>query len=275
VLKDGRQPQSIAILHCIGSRDEKFNRHCSRVCCITALKFARLVRERTRARVFDFYIDMRTSGKGYEEFYEQVQRTGVIFVHGKGTEVIHQQGKLLVRAEDTLLGRGVVVPVDMVILAAGLEAQPDAAEVARLFGINCSADGFFEEKHPKLAPVETATAGVFIAGACQGPKDIPDTVAQAKGAASEALALSALGEVEVAPMISSIDPDVCIGCQVCIGLCPYSAIEFDDYRQVSVVNEAMCKGCGSCAAYCPSGAAKIRHFTDKQIFAEIEGILAA
>jgi heterodisulfide reductase subunit A len=116
---------------------------------------------------------------------------------------------------------------------------------------------------------------VFLAGACQGPKDIPDAVAQAKAAASEAQALSTLGQVVVAPMISNIDPDVCVGCQVCIDLCPYSAIEFDEFRKISVINEAVCKGCGSCAGYCPSGAAKIRHFTDKQIFAEIDGIMAS
>ena len=151
----------------------------------------------------------------------------------------------------------------------------DANEVARLFGINTGADRFFLEEHPKLEPVSTPTSGVFLAGTCQGPKDIPDTVAQAKGAASEALALASRGEVLVEPLISSIDADLCIGCQVCVALCPYSAIEFDWHRHVSVVNEAKCKGCGSCAAHCPSGAAKVRHFTDEQIFAEIEGILAA
>jgi heterodisulfide reductase subunit A len=182
---------------------------------------------------------------------------------------------LVVVAEDTLSGQVLRVPVEMVILCTAMEPRTDVNEVARVFGINTGADGFFLEEHPKLEPVSTPTSGVFLAGACQGPKDIPDTVAQAKGAASEALALSALGEVQVAPMISSIDPDVCIGCQVCVELCPYSAIEFDRHHHVSVVNEAMCKGCGSCAAYCPSGAAKIHHFTDKQVFAEIDGILAA
>ncbi len=276
VLKDGRQPGSIAILHCIGSRDEKFNRHCSRVCCMAALKFARLVRERTNARVFDFYIDMRTSGKGYEEFYEQVQQTGVIFVHGKGAEVTHQQGRLLVRAEDTLLGRGVVVPVDMVILAAGLEAQPDAAEVARLFGINCSLDGFFQEKHPKLAPVDTATAGVFIAGACQGPKDIPDSVAQGAAAAAAALALIDRGVVEVEPVTAAVDPALCSGCWLCLGDCIYHAISRATVqgRVVAQVNPALCQGCGACAATCPAGAITQPGYTDQQILAEIEGALA-
>ena len=135
-------------------------------------------------------------------------------------------------------------------------------------------DGFFLEEHPKLEPVSTASSGIFLAGACQGPKDIPDTVAQAKGAAAEALALSSSGRVSVSPMISSIDPDICIGCQACIGLCAYSAIEFNERKGVSEVNEAVCKGCGSCSGHCPSGAAKVRHFTDGQIFSEIDGLLA-
>jgi heterodisulfide reductase subunit A len=167
----------------------------------------------------------------------------------------------------------VKVPVEMVILCTAMEARSDANEVSRTFGISIGSDGFFLEEHPKLEPVSTPTSGVFLAGACQGPKDIPDAVAQAKGAAAEALALSASGEVAVAPMISSIDPDICIGCQACIGLCAYSAIEFNERRGVSEVNEAVCKGCGSCSAHCPSGAAKVRHFTDKQIFAEIDGIM--
>ncbi len=278
-----RKPKSAAILHCIGSRDVNYHEYCSRTCCMYALKYAHLLKDKCghETEVYNFYIDMRCFGKGYEEFLNRVQREGVRMIRGKAALVTDQaltpeeEGMLVVVAEDTLSGQVLRVPVEMVILCTAMEARADTSEVARVFGISTGSDGFFLEEHPKLEPVSTPTSGVFLAGACQGPKDIPDTVAQAKGAASEALALSALGEVEVAPMISSIDPDVCIGCQVCIGLCPYSAIEFDWRHQVSVVNEAMCKGCGSCAAYCPSGAASIRHFTDKQIFAEIEGILAA
>ena len=278
-----RKPKSVAILHCIGSRDVNYHQYCSRTCCMYALKYAHLLKDKCGhdTEVYNFYIDMRCFGKGYEEFLNRVQSEGVRMIRGKAALVTdeaitpEEKGMLVVVAEDTLTGQVLRVPVEMVILCTAMEARSDAGEVARVFGISTGSDGFFLEEHPKLEPVSTPTTGVFLAGACQGPKDIPDTVAQAKGAASEALALSALGEVEVAPMISHIDPDVCIGCQVCIGLCPYSAIEFDWRHKVSVVNEAMCKGCGSCAAYCPSGAASIRHFTDKQIFAEIEGILAA
>ncbi|HMA86302.1 MAG TPA: 4Fe-4S binding protein, partial [Desulfosalsimonadaceae bacterium] len=173
------------------------------------------------------------------------------------------------------IGRPIRVPVDMVILCVAMEARPDAQEVSRTFGMSVGADGFFLEEHPKLGPLDTPTAGVFIAGACQGPKDIPDTVAQASGAAVKALSLATRGKVHIPSAISSIDPDLCAGCQMCIELCPYSAIEFDGRRKISVVNEAVCKGCGSCAAICPSGAAQIRHFKEKQLFSEIDGLLNA
>ena len=276
-------PGSVAILHCIGSRDVNYHEYCSRTCCMYALKFAHLLKDKVghEVQIYNFYIDMRCFGKGYEEFFSRVQSEGVRMIRGKATRVTDQaeadeeEGKLVVVAEDTLLRQLLRVPVDMVILCTAMEPRKDAIDVARTFGMSIGSDGFFLEEHPKLEPVSTATAGVFVAGACQGPKDIPDSVAQAKGAASMAQALTSLGEVEAAPMISDIDSDICIGCQVCIGLCPYSAIEFDDRRRISVVNGAVCKGCGSCAAYCPSGAAKISHFTDRQVFAEIEGLLEA
>jgi heterodisulfide reductase subunit A len=241
-----------------------------------ALKYAHLLKDKCGhdTEVYNFYIDMRCFGKGYEEFYKRVQNEGVRMIRGKASRVEEKDGLLVVTAEDTLSAAMVSVPVEMVVLCTAMEPRPDAGEVTRIFGITVGSDGFFQEEHPKLEPVSTATSGVFLAGTCQGPKDIPDTVAQAKGAAAEALSLSTSGQVAVAPMISSIDPDVCIGCQICIGLCPYSAIEFNPLRGISEVNEAVCKGCGSCAAHCPSGAAKVRHFTDMQIFSEIDGLLA-
>ncbi len=278
-----RVPRSVAILHCIGSRDVNYHEYCSRVCCMYALKYTHLLKEKVGhdTAVYDFYIDQRCYGKGYEEFYRRCQEEGTIFVRGKVAEITDQaqapaeKGKLVAIAEDTLLGRRMRVPVDMVILCTAMEARADAAEVGRIFGVNQGADGFFLEEHPKLAPLNTATDGVFLAGTCQAPRDIPDTVAQASGAAAKALALSIRGLVEIPSAISWIDPDVCSGCQVCIGLCPYGAIEFDPRRLVSVVNEATCKGCGSCAGFCPSSAAQIRHFKEKQIFSEIDGIMDA
>ncbi len=276
-LKFTEPPKSVAILHCIGSRDINHHEYCSRTCCMYALKYAHLLKDKCGhdTEVYNFYIDMRCFGKGYEEFYKRVQSEGVRMVRGKASRVDEKNGILTVTAEDTLSDRMLKVPVEMVILCTAMEARSDANEVARIFGISTGSDGFFQEEHPKLEPVSTPTSGVFLAGVCQGPKDIPDTVAQAKGAAAECLALSASGKVAVSPMISFIDPDICIGCQVCIGLCAYSAIEFNALKGISEVNEAVCKGCGSCAAYCPSGAAQIRHFTNKQIFAEIDGLLAA
>ena len=269
-------PKSVAILHCIGSRDVNHHEYCSRTCCMYALKYAHLLKDKCGhdTEIYNFYIDMRCFGKGYEEFYKKVQSEGVKMIRGKAGSITEDaNGILTVKGEDTLSNRLIEVKVEMVILCTAMEARPNAEEVMRKFGIGIGADGFFQEEHPKLAPVSTPTSGVFLAGACQGPKDIPDTVAQAKGAAAECLALSSAGRVEVPPMISSIDPDVCVGCQLCIGLCAYSAIEFNSYAGISEVNSAICKGCGSCAGGCPSGAAKVRHFTDKQIFAEIDGIL--
>jgi heterodisulfide reductase subunit A len=278
-----RTPQSVAILHCIGSRDVNYHEYCSRVCCMYALKYTHLLKEKVGhdTQVFDFYIDQRCFGKGYEEFFRRCQEEGTTFIRGKVAEITdraaapHEAGKLVAIAEDTLLGKTLRVPVDMVILCAAVEARKDAVDVGRVFGVNIGADGFFLEEHPKLGPLNTATDGVFLAGACQGPKDIPDAVAQASGAAAKALALATRGRVEVPSAISWIDPDICAGCQTCIGLCPYSAIEFDERRGVSVVNEAVCKGCGSCSGFCPSGAAQVRHFTPRQIFAEFEGVMEA
>jgi heterodisulfide reductase subunit A len=276
-----RPPESVALLHCIGSRDVNYHEYCSRVCCMYALKYTHLIKEKVghNTQVYDFYIDMRCFGKGYEEFYRRCQEEGTLFVRGKVAEISDQAerpeeaGKLIAIAEDTLLGERLRVPVDMVILCTAIQARADAAQVGRVFGVNQGMDGFFLEEHPKLAPLSTATDGVFLAGCCQKPMDIPDTVSQASGAAAKALALASLGKVQIEPTISWIDPDICVGCQMCIGLCPYGAIDFEPRRSVSVVNPALCKGCGSCSAFCPSGAARSRHFKSRQIFAEIDGIM--
>jgi heterodisulfide reductase subunit A len=219
---------------------------------------------------------MRAFGKGYEEFFNQVEHEGVVFIRrGKDYEVTQRDGGLLVTAEDVFSGEEVELPVDMVVLSVGMEPRQDAGEVARLFGIGCGDVGFFTERHPKLAPVETAADGIFIAGTCQGPKDIPDTVAQGGAAAVAALDMIDLGKVELEPITAFIDEQVCSGCRTCIGLCPYSAIEFvkQNGGGVSEVNETLCKGCGTCVSACPSGAATQRGFVDRQIYAEIEGAL--
>ncbi|MFH1177013.1 MAG: 4Fe-4S dicluster domain-containing protein [Acidobacteriota bacterium] len=278
VLANGREPTSVGILHCVGSRDEHFNRYCSRVCCMYALKFAHLIKEKTGAEVYNFYIDMRCAGKGYEEFYHRLLEEDVRFVRGRAASVSdfplneREVGKLVIRVEDTLIGQVRRIPVDMVVLCTALQPQVDAAEVARMFNISC-AGGFFMERHPKLAPVSTPTDGIFIAGCCQGPKDIPDTVAQASGAAAQSMVLMSRGEIEVEAATSWVDEAKCAGCRICNTLCSMSAITFDEDKKVSSINDVLCKGCGTCAAACPSAAIVARHFTDEQVFAEIEGVL--
>ncbi len=275
------KPKSVALIHCVGSRDTHYHEYCSRVCCMYALKYSHLIKEKVGhdTEVYDFYIDMRCFGKGYEEFYRRCQEEGTQFVRGKVAEITdkarrpEEEGKLIAIGEDTLLGRRIRVPVDMVVLCMAMEARENAHDICRLFGVSQGKDGFFLEEHPKLGPLNTSTDGVFLAGACQSAKDIPDTTAQASGAAAKALSLAHRGVVEVPSAISWIDPDICAGCQVCIGLCAYGAIEFDTRRAISVVNEALCKGCGSCSGFCPSNAAQVRHFKPGQLLAELEGII--
>ncbi len=279
VLRDGKKPKAVGIIHCVGSRDENSNKWCSRVCCMYSLKLAHLVKEHSSAEVYNFYIDMRTPGKSYEEFYDKLLQDGVHFVRGRVAEVTDwvmvpdEEGRLVIRVEDTLSGFVRRIPVDMVVLSVGLEPHADVREMKRIFNIGCSVEGFFQERHPKLAPVNTFTDGVFIAGCCQGPKDIPDTVAQAGAAAAEALVLIDTGYVELEPNTSYILEEECSGCKSCISLCPYTAITFDETKKKAVINEVLCKGCGVCAAACPSGSIRQKLFEDEQIFGEIEGVL--
>lgn len=278
--RDGKPPKSVGIIYCVGSRDKHTNRYCSRVCCMTALKLAHLIKEHTGAEIYSFYIDIRSAGKGYDEFYQKMLEEGIHFIRGRVAEVTdwamtpEEEGKLVIRVEDTLNGFVRRTPVDMVVLAVALEPQHDAREIQRMFNISCSSEGFFLEKHPKLAPVHTNTDGIFIAGCCQGPKDIPDTVAQAGAAAAEAMALIDLGFVELEPMTSHVIAERCSGCKTCLNLCPYQAITRDQQLGVAVINEALCKGCGVCTAACPSGAIVQNLFEDEEIFDEIEGVLS-
>lgn len=278
-LKDGSTPQSIAIIHCVGSRDENYHEYCSRVCCMYALKYSHLIREKINAEVYQMYIDMRCFGKGYEEFYKRISDEGANFIRGKVAQVTdravseEEKGKLILVSEDTLLGKLIRVPVDMVILCPAMEPQLDVENVSRIFNINRSADGFFMERHPKLDPVATTTDGVFVVGCCQGPKDIPDTVAQASAATSRVLAMISKGKTEIEAATAVIDERNCSGCQFCKLICPYSAISFDEEKEVCRVNEVLCKGCGTCVSACLSGAISLNHFTNEQILAQMEGLL--
>ncbi|MHA1890324.1 MAG: 4Fe-4S binding protein, partial [Promethearchaeota archaeon] len=273
---DGKAPHSIAFFQCVGSRSFKpgMNQYCSRVCCMYAMKQARQYKEKhPEAEIYIFYMDIRAFGKGYEEFYEVAAREyGINFIRGRAAEVFENPDNknIIIRCEDTLLKRPMEIEAELVVLSVGLEPQEDADNVGRLFSISRSADGFFMEAHPKLRPVDTLTSGIFIAGVAQGPKDIPDTVAQAKGAASAAASLMAKGEVEIEPYFSVIHHDKCSSCLSCIDLCPYGAISFDKLANEVTINEALCKGCGTCAAACPCGAISQNHFKDEQIMAMID-----
>lgn len=280
VMRDGKtEPKSIAIIHCVGSRDANFNQYCSGVCCMAAMKFGHLVLEKTNAEVYSFYIDMRAPMKDYEEFYQRLLTEGMHFIRGKVAEVNNaarteqEDGKLVVQYEDTLLGKQKRMPFDMVILMGAIEPQADAKELGLKCGISCSMAGWYTERHPKLDPVATMTDGVFVAGACQGPKDIPASVAQGAAAAARIAGMITKGTVMIEPIVASIDEERCSGCKICNTMCPYNAIEFDEEKSVSRVITALCKGCGTCVAACPAGVITGAHFNNRQINAEIEGIL--
>jgi len=272
-------PKSVAIIHCVGSRDRNYNSYCSSICCMQSLKFAHLVEERLGATVYNCYIDMRTPSKGYEEFYQRLLEEGTNFVRGKVAEVTEvarlpgEEGKLIVQVEDTLIGKQRRIPVDMVILSAGLEPRYDAKEVAHRFGLSCSADGWFIERHPKLDPVATMTEGIYIAGCAQGPKDIPASVAQGSAAAARVMGRIQQKEIALEPVRAIIDEDKCSGCRICNDLCPFNAILFHEDRAVSEVNPALCQGCGTCVAACPAKAISGTGFSDEQILAQLEGLL--
>ncbi|NLF68303.1 MAG: CoB--CoM heterodisulfide reductase iron-sulfur subunit A family protein [Candidatus Anammoximicrobium sp.] len=280
VLRDGKtEPKSIAIIHCVGSRDTRHNPYCSGICCMASLKFGHLVLEKTQAQVYSFYIDIRANQKNYEEFYQRLLGEGMHFVRGKVSEVTDaarlpsEQGKLIVQCEDTLIGKQQRFPVDMVILMGALEPQADARELGLKCGISCSMDGWYTERHPKLDPVATMTDGIFVAGVCQGPKDIPASVAQGAAAAARVSGMITKGKVMIEPVVATINEEACSGCKICNNMCPYNAIEFLEDRGVSHVITALCKGCGTCVSACPAGVITGAHFNNQQVGAEIEGAL--
>jgi len=278
VLRNGQVPKKVAIIHCVGSRDENSNRWCSRVCCLYSLKLAHLIHEHTQAEIYNFYIDIRTPGKSMEEFYCRVAEEGINLIRGRVADVYPDPsdgatGRLIVQAEDTMLDCIMKVPVDMVVLSVGLEPHPDTEKIRRLFNMSCSSEGWFLERHPKLAPVSTFTDGIFLAGCCQGPKDIPDSVAQAGAAASEAFSLIDKGNIELEPNTAFVVEAECSGCKSCIPLCPYTAISLLADKKKAYINEALCKGCGTCVAACPSGSIVQNLFEDAEIFNEIDGLL--
>ena len=280
VLRDGvTVPKSVAIIHCVGSRNKNYNNYCSSICCMQSLKFAHLVEERTGAEVYNFYIDMRTPAKAYDEFYQRLLEEGTHFIRGRVAEITDaarrpgEEGKLIVQAEDTLIGKQRRIPVDMVVLSAALEPRHDHKETAHLFGLSCSSDGWMIERHPKLDPVATMTEGIFIAGCVQGPKDIPGSVSQGAAAAARVLGKIQQKEISLEPVRATVDQDKCSGCRICNNLCPFNAILFLADRMVSEINPALCQGCGTCVAACPAGAISGTGFSNEQILAQLDGLL--
>jgi heterodisulfide reductase subunit A len=271
---NGQEPKQVVFIQCVGSRDRSVgNPYCSRICCMVTAKQASLVRERLpNSNVTVFYMDVRAFGKGFEEFYDATRGKGVLYRRGNPSEIIRRGDKVVVRAEDTLLGEQVEVEADLVVLAVGMTPRADTGAVAGLLKLARSADGFFLEAHPKLRPVDTAMAGLFLAGACQGPKDITETVAQARAAASAALIPLMRGQVPVEAATSFVEEELCAGCGQCAQICAYSALTLHPVRGKMTVNPVLCQGCGACAAACPSGAINVHHFTFDQYLSQIDAL---
>ncbi len=275
---DGRTPERVAFIQCVGSRDIQLgNPHCSRVCCMYTAKQSRLVREMLPdAEVTVFYIDVRTFGKGAEEFYDEARGKGVRYRRGNVSEIYRKRSapaRVVLVAEDTLLGQPIEFEADLVVLAVGMEPREDTSRISQLLKLPRSADGFFLEAHPKLRPVDTAMDGIFLAGCCQAPRDIPDTVAQAKAAASSALIPLIRGFVPVESATAVVDEELCAGCGMCVDVCPYDAPALDELWAVSRINPVLCKACGACAVTCPSKAIRLQHFTAEQVLAQVDALV--
>jgi heterodisulfide reductase subunit A len=279
--KEGKVPQYVAIVHCVGSRDEESHRYCSRVCCMTALKYTHQIKSAIpNSYISNLYIDRHAFGKGYEDLYREASPVKTLFLmYGKNEHPVIRLAdpdddcEMIVEASEKLSGETIEIPADLVILMVGLEPREDAGQVASLVRINQDREGWFVECHPKADPVATAIDGIYIAGSCVAPKDIPDTVAQARAAAARILGRIAKGQIDTDAMVAEVDEDRCSGCRLCDGLCPFGAIEFADERGHSRIISVACKACGCCVASCPSSAIRSRHYTDEQILAQIEGIL--
>jgi heterodisulfide reductase subunit A len=268
--------KKIAFIQCVGSRDEQVgNEACSRICCMYATKLSQLLKRSDPSRdVYVFYTDLRAYGKGFEEYYKRAQGDGVKFIRGRPAELIEDRKtkKITLKTEDTLTRNIIESEFDLVVLSVGLRPNQATEKIANMLRLAKSPDGFLQEAHPKFRPVDTLSDGVFLAGTVQGPKDIPDTVAQASAASSRAIRLMNKGEYDVDPVIAFVHTDVCDGCGLCLERCPSQAISLSS--NVAEINQALCKGCGSAIASCPKDALDLHCFTNDQMFAQVEAALA-
>ena len=272
---DGKEVKSVAFVQCAGSRDPQRHRpYCSKICCMYIAKQASLFKQKVPdGQALVFYIDIRSQGKKYEEFVQRaIMDYGVLYIRGKVARVYEEGGRVFVRGVDTLSGRPVEAEVDLAVLANAVVASPGAEELAKRLRVATDAFGFFQEAHPKLRPVESLTAGVFIAGAAQFPKDIPETIAQASGAAAKVLGLFAQRELIQEPTVAYVVEELCSGCGLCIEACPYEARALHPWKGIATVNVALCQGCGACAVVCPNKASRVRNFTPLQYLAMVEEI---
>ena len=276
---DGKRPNVVAFIQCVGSRDVQKYEYCSGFCCMYALKNSILLKERyPDVEVFIFYIDIRANFKGFEEFYRRARELGVTFIRGRVSEIIEDEGthNLIIRAEDTILGEPTELEAELVVLSTAAIPTKGTEELATILHITRGTDGFFLESHPKLKPIDTPVDGIFLAGACQAPKDIPYSVAQGAGAAGRAATILSKKTWEIEPIVAVIDPEKCrntkVKCAICSEKCPYSAISAPE-GEPATVNPALCHGCGTCVAECPSDAITQMHFTDAQIYAQIRAAL--
>ena len=286
-LSDGKAPKEIVFIQCVGSRcaDSRGKPYCSKICCMYTAKHAMLIRDKyPNTNVTVFYIDVRTPGKNFDEFYRRaVEDYGVNYIKGQVGKVVPQSdGSLLVQGVDLLENKQILKKADMVVLATAIEPNPDVRKIATMLTASIDTNSFLTEAHPKLRPVESPTAGVFLSGVCQGPKDIPETVAQAGAAAVKVIGLLAKDKLKTNPCTAKPDELRCNGCSQCANVCPYGAISYEnrqvndhgirEERRVAVVNSALCQGCGACTVTCPSGAMDLQGFSNRQIIAEVDAI---
>lgn len=271
LLKNGKHPESVAIIHCVG-REEKG--YCSKVCCLYSFKFDRMLQSQLPGvKISHFYSDLCVPGKSYQKFYEDTKEMGVEFVRSAKTEVAKNKKGLTIKYENESGSKGDST-ADMIILLPAMENSGDAKKFAEMLNAPLDQKGFFVEEHQLLSPVASAVEGVFVIGCARGPQSIAESIVQAEAASGKILSTLVPGrKLELEARVSEISETFCTGCKTCIDVCPYSAITFDEARQISVVNEVLCHGCGNCAAACPSGAARLKHFTFKQLYQEVVGVL--